>query len=226
MRRALQDLKILCVEDEANISKLLKEAIGEYFYSFTLAKDGIEGIEKFQVVNPDIVITDIMMPKLDGLEMSKKIKELDENIPIIILSAYSEKEKLLQAIDLGISKYFIKPFDPDKLLEYLSFLAHKLSIQKTVCLNQYFSYDLNTKTLFENEKRVKLTKREELFLYLLIKSKNRFLSLEKMKKELWEDELPSKERVRTFIKRLRGKLIHELIQNSSGRGYLISKENI
>jgi DNA-binding response OmpR family regulator len=226
MKRALQDLKILCVEDEANISKLLKEAIGEYFYSFTIAKDGIEGIEKFQIVNPDIVITDIMMPRLDGLEMSKKIKDIDENISIIILSAYSEKEKLLQAIDLGITKYFIKPFDPDKLLEYLSFLARKLSIQKMVCLNRYFSFDLNTKTLFENEKRVKLTKREELFLYILAKSHDNFISLEKMKQELWEEENISLQRIRTFIKRLRKKCNKELIKNITGQGYLISKENI
>lgn len=226
MRRSLQDLKILCVEDETNISKLLKEAIGEYFYSFTLAKDGLEGIEKFHKVNPDIVITDIMMPNLDGLEMTKKIKQLDENIPVIILSAYSEKEKLLKAIDLGISKYFIKPFDPDKLLEYLSFLAKKLSLQKVVCLNQYYSYDLNTKTLFENEKSIKLTKREELFFYLLIKSTNHFISLDQMQNELWEEENISPERIRTFIKRLRAKLHYKLIENSSSKGYLISKGDI
>ncbi len=226
MKRTLQELKILCVEDEINISKLLKEAIGEYFYSFTLAKDGVEGIEKFQNVKPDIVISDIMMPKMNGLEMSRKIKKLDENIPIIILSAYSEKEKLLQAIDIGISKYFIKPFNPEELLEYITFLAQKLNIQKMVCLNRYFSFDLNTKTLFENEKRVKLTKREELFLYLLAKSHDNFISLEKMKKKLWEEEDISLDRIRTFIKRLRKKCTNELIKNISGQGYLIPKEDI
>ncbi|XPV53876.1 MAG: response regulator transcription factor [Halarcobacter ebronensis] len=107
-------------EDEENISKLLKSAISEYFYSYTVAKDGVEGLEKFKKISPDIVITDIMMPNLDGLDMTKQIKQINEDIPIIVLSAFSEKEKLLKAIDVGISKYFIKPFDPEELLEYLT----------------------------------------------------------------------------------------------------------
>ncbi len=68
----LKELKILFVEDEVNISKLLKDALSEYFFSFTVASNGEEGIQKYISVKPDIVITDIMMPKLDGLEMTKK----------------------------------------------------------------------------------------------------------------------------------------------------------
>jgi DNA-binding response OmpR family regulator len=113
----LKELKILFVEDEVNISKLLKDALSDYFYSFTVASDGIEGLEKFKNINPDIVITDIMMPNLDGLEMTKEIRTINEDIPIIVLSAFSDKEKLLKAIDIGITKYFIKPFDPEEVLE-------------------------------------------------------------------------------------------------------------
>ncbi len=68
----LKELKILFVEDEVNISKLLKDALSDYFFSFTVANNGQEGLSKFKKINPDIVITDIMMPKLDGLEMTKK----------------------------------------------------------------------------------------------------------------------------------------------------------
>ncbi len=218
----LKELKILFVEDEVNISKLLKDALSEYFYSFTVANDGLEGIEKFKSVTPDIVITDIMMPKLDGLDMTKEIKKLDENIPIIVLSAFSEKEKLLKAIDIGITKYFIKPFDPEDVLEYLIFLAKKLNKNRIICLNEHFCFDNNTSNLFEDKKLINITKREKKFISLLLVNRNDIVSSEKIKKELWDEEV-SDERLRTFIKRFRVKTSKELIKNIAGQGYIINK---
>ena len=218
----LKELKILFVEDEVNISKLLKEALSDYFFSFTVANNGEEGLQKFISVNPDIVITDIMMPKLDGLDMTIKIKELNEETPIIVLSAFSDKEKLLKAIDIGITKYFIKPFDPEEVLEYLVFLAKKLNKHRVICLNEHFCFDNNTNNLFEDQKLINITKREKKFISLLLTNKNDIVSAEKIKKELWDEEV-SDERLRTFIKRFRVKTSKELIKNIAGQGYIIDK---
>ena len=111
--RALKDLKVLLVEDEESISRLLKEAVADSFYTFLIAKDGLEGIALFKKLKPDIVITDIMMPRMSGLEMAQELRKINPDIHIIVLSAFSEKEKLLSAIDIGINKYFLKPFDTD-----------------------------------------------------------------------------------------------------------------
>lgn len=224
--KLLKDLRILCVEDEQNISKLLKDALGEYFFSFVVANDGEEGLDKFKKTTPDIVITDIMMPKLDGLDMTTQIKELNEQTPIIVLSAFSDKDKLLKAIDIGITKYFIKPFDPDEVLEYLIFIAKKLNKQRLVCLNKNFSFDINTKNLFEKEKLVNITKREKQFISLLLDNKKDIVSSETIKKALWDEDSISEERLRTFIKRLRGKTDKQLIKNIAGQGYLISEDDI
>lgn len=222
----LKELKVLCVEDEANISKLLKAAIADYFFSFTIATNGEEGLKKYKTLNPDIVITDIMMPKLDGLEMTKLIREIDEDKPIIVLSAFSEKEKLLKAIDIGITKYFIKPFDPEEVLEYMVFLAKKLNKHRIICLNKHFSYDNNTNNLYEDNVLVNITKREKQFISLLIKNKKSITTNEELKSKLWDTEDVSDERVRTFIKRLRKKTAKELIKNITGQGYLISPTDI
>ena len=115
-KRTLKELKILLVEDEESLARLLKEAIGDSFHSFTLAKDGVEGMELFKKIKPDIVITDIMMPLKSGLEMAKEIREVNATIPIIVLSAFSEKEKLFGAIDAGVSKYFLKPYHAEDIL--------------------------------------------------------------------------------------------------------------
>ncbi|WP_320033982.1 response regulator transcription factor [Halarcobacter sp.] len=222
----LKELKVLFVEDEVNISKLLKDAISDYFFSFTIANNGEEGLEKYKKINPDFIITDIMMPKLDGLDMTKEIRKENETIPIIVLSAFSDKEKLLKAIDIGITKYFIKPFDPDELLEYLVTIASKLNKSRIICLNKHFTFDNNTNNLFEDEQLINITKREKSFINLLIKNKNNITSSDELKETLWENEEVTDERVRTFIKRLRKKTSKELIKNISGQGYLISVDNI
>lgn len=221
MKNLLKTLKILIVEDEKMLAKLLKDTIYNSFFSIVIAKDGNDGLKKFKSFKPDIIITDIMMPFCDGLEMSEKIKELDENIPIIVLSAHSEKEKLLKAIDLGINKYFIKPFDPEELIEHINKIAPKLHKQKQVILKDNFIFDNNTSSLYKNSSLVILTKREKEFFHLLIKYKNSLVITPLIKKTLWNEDVHD-ERLRTFIKRLRSKTSKNIIENVSSQGYLIS----
>jgi len=215
--RALKDLKILLVEDEENLARLLKDAIGDNFFSFTIASDGIEGKELFLKIKPDIVITDIEMPKLSGLNMAKELKQINSNIPIIILSAFSEKDKLFNAIDIGITKYFLKPFDPDDLLDYIGSIISKLD-DKHIKFDENFIYNKTTNALYKNDRFVPLTKNEIKFLSLLIESKNNIIDDQIIKESLWNAEV-SDERVRTFIRRLRAKTSKKLIKNIKGFGY-------
>jgi two-component system, OmpR family, response regulator ArlR len=217
----LKTLKILIVEDEKRIAQLLKDAISDSFFSVVIAKDGNEGLKKFKTYKPDIIITDIMMPFCDGLEMTQKIKEVDELIPIIVLSAHSEKEKLLKAIDLGINKYFIKPFDPEELIEHIIKITPKLNKQKQVNLKDGFIFDNNSMSLYKESILVTLTKREKEFLYLLVKNKNSIVPSDTIKESLWDEEV-NDERLRTFIKRLRLKTSKSIVENISAQGYLIS----
>lgn len=223
-KELLKTLKILIVEDEKRLAQLLKDAISDSFFSVVIAKDGEEGLKKFKTFKPDIIITDIMMPICDGLQMTQKIKELDEFIPIIVLSAHSEKEKLLKAIDLGISKYFIKPFDPEEVIEHINKIAPKLNKQKRVNLKDEYIFDNNSMSLYKKTLLITLTKREKEFIYLLIKNKNSIVSSSIIKKSLWTEEV-NDERLRTFIKRLRLKTSKDLIENISSQGYLISVLN-
>ena len=217
----LKTLKILVVEDEKRLAQLLKDAISDSFFSVVIASNGEEGIKKFKSFKPDIVITDIMMPFCDGLEMTLKIKELDESTPIIILSAHSDKDKLLKAIDLGINKYFIKPFDPDELIEYISKIAPKLQKEKQVLLKEGFIFDNNSLSLYKNNISIELTKREKEFFYLMIKNKNNLVLSQTIKNKLWDEDVNA-EVLRTFIKRVRIKTSKDLIENISGQGYLVS----
>ena len=217
----LKTLKILIVEDEKRLAQLLKDAISDSFFSVVIAKDGNEGLKKFKSFKPDIIITDIMMPVCDGLDMTIKIKKLDGNIPIIVLSAHSDKEQLLKAIDIGINKYFIKPFDPEEVIEHINKIAPSLNKKRQVKLKEDFMFDNNSMSLYKNTVLINLTKREKEFIHLLIKVNNKVVDSEYIKENLWNEEV-NDERLRTFIKRLRIKTSKDIIENISGQGYLIS----
>ena len=217
----LKELKVLLVEDEANLAILLKNAIGDNFYSFTIANNGREGIEKFLKISPDLVITDIMMPDVTGLEMAEELKKINQNTPIIILSAFSDKDKLLNAIDVGIIKYFIKPFDPDELLDYIHSISSKLG-NKLISLTDQFRFNKTSRNLYKNGKYIALSKRDTDFIQLLLQDSQEIIDDKIIKNNLWEDEEVSDERLRTFIKRFRLKTSKNLIKNIKGQGYQIA----
>jgi len=212
----LKNIKVLLIEDEKNLSLLLKEAIENNFESFIIANNAKEGFEYFLKYTPNLIISDIVLPDLNGLELVKKIKQINSEIPIIMISAYSEKEKLLSAIEIGVKKYFIKPFDPDEMLEFIKSL--NLTPKKIINLVDNFKYNLQTHSLYKDDKFIKLTNRERVFLNLLISKKNFIVNKDDLKK-LWENEI-SDEVIRTFIKRFRQKTSKNLILNIKNQGYL------
>ena len=223
--RVLKQLKVLLVEDEENIARLLKDAIGDSFFSCIIATDGEDGLEKFEKHSPDIVITDINMPRLNGLDMSKKLKDMNPTIPIIILSAFSEKEKLFSAIDIGVTKYFLKPFDPDELLDYIDSISENIA-SKMLTLSEGFVFNKGTGSLYKNDRYVSLSKKESAFFSLLLENVNKVIDSEQIKSYLWAGEDVSDERVRTFIRRVRAKTSKKLIKNVKGIGYQANLTNV
>ena len=219
--KKLKSLKILLVEDEQEIAKLLKSAIGDNFHSFLIAYDGVEGFDIYSKTSPDIIITDIMMPNVSGLEMAKKIREENKNIPILVLSAFSEKEKLLSAIDININKYFIKPYSPRDILKYISGIVDEIG-DKKIKLHDGFVFDKNRSSLYKDTKYVQLTKKETILIKLILNSEDRIIDYNSVKSAIWEDEEVSDDRLRTFVKRLREKTSKTFIQTVKGMGYKIN----
>jgi len=217
----IRRLRVLYVEDETRLAEMMRQALGDNFQRFELAKDGEAGLEAFRRSRHDLVITDITMPKMDGLKMAEAIHRIAPETPIVVLSAYSDKEKLLGAIDAGIIKYFIKPFDPEELLEYLRELAPKIASRQRVAIDPDFLYDRHERILYRDEHPLSLSRREIRFLEALLEAQGHLLSPEKIKEILWGEEEVSDDAVRVFMNRLRNKVGKELIRNRSGEGYYI-----
>lgn len=215
----LKRLKVLLVEDEVNLANLLNKAIGENFGKFIIAHDGLSGLELYKKEKPHIILSDITMPKMGGLEMARKIHAINLRVPIIILSAYSNTEIFLNAIESRVIKYFIKPFDIDELLAFLIEISHEVIYENTLKLGYEFSFDILQNRLYKAQQIISLTKREILFFDYLLKDKNRFISVNELKIKLWNDINISDESLRTFIKRIRQKTTKRLILNNPTLGY-------
>lgn len=119
MDKLLKQINLLYVEDDENIRDLLQKALNRKVKNLYIACDGEEGLVQYHKYKPDIILTDIRMPKMDGITMSRKIRELDPSVPIIVLSAHSESNYFLDAIDINVSGFLIKPLDREKLLNSL-----------------------------------------------------------------------------------------------------------
>lgn len=219
----LSGLTVLFVEDEKELRNALDSAIGDEFSKFVVARDGEDGLKKFKKYKPDIVITDILMPICDGLEMSKEIKKMSKETPILVLSAFSEKERLLKAIDVGIDKYLIKPIDPDELMLTLNIVADEmLSLDELVELKNGYQFDKIRKVLVKDGETISLTKKELLFISILVKNLGVFVLHEEIKKYVWTNKNVTDAAIRTFIKRVREKTGKEFIKNVPGLGYKIN----
>ncbi len=215
MSDILKSLTVLFVEDEDKIRTSMGSAMEGIFAKVILAGNGDEGLKKFKKFNPDVIVTDISMPIMDGLDISK-------DTPIVILSAFSEKEKLLKAIEIGIDKYIIKPIDMEELFEAISVLAQdKISTTNIVEIGGGYSFNKTKRVLVRNQEEIALTKKELAFISILVKRLGTLVLHEEIKNSVWVGEKVSDAAIRTFIKRIRDKVGANLIKNIPGLGYKI-----
>ena len=217
----VKGLKILYVEDEDEIRELMYDVLAEDFSLFETARDGQEGLAKFIAGDYDCVITDIQMPGMDGLELAQRVKKI-KNIPVILLTAYSEKERLFKAIDVGVSKYLVKPFTPEKLLDVLCEIFKQ---EDLIYLGRDIFYHKSKGEIKRGEEMSKLTKKEKILLDLLLQSPDKIVSVEKIEQAIWPEGDFSQNALRTLVKRLRKKTDKALIENFSGLGYKIILNN-
>ena len=221
----LKNLVVMFVEDENDIREALSSAIEDEFAKLISARDGDDGLKKFKKHKPDIVVTDISMPIMDGLEMTRAIKQISKETPVIILSAFSEKERLIKAIDVGVDKYLVKPIDPDELMQTLQQVAkERFAAGDIIELGNGYQFDKGKHVLIYGEEVISLTKKELLFISLLVKYLGTYVLHEDIKRSVWANKNVSDAAIRTFIKRIREKTNKNFIKNVPGLGYKIQTD--
>jgi len=216
-----KDITILVAEDEDELREYLVEYLQIFFLNVYSAACGNEAYDIYLKNKPDIILSDINMPNLDGLKMISKIRQNDLKTKIIIMSAHSDTQKLLKAVELQLVTYLVKPIKVDKLKELLLNIADEMTNAK-LYFNSNTFWDTNTNTLYHNLKEVALKDKEYMFIKLLCSKANHSFSSEEIFHRLYGDNKEySNYSITSLVKRLRAKIPADIIMNEYGSGYKI-----
>jgi len=223
----MNKLKLLYAEDE----QLTRKDHITYLnsrYDFTIyeANDGVEALTIYKNSMPDIVLTDITMPNMNGLELVREIRKISQHTKIIILTAHSEQDKLMQALDLHVVNYLVKPINRKKLSNAIQVAIDTIPIIENND-DTYIYFNKNAKFnrvkneyIFDNEV-IKLNKSENILLQLLCEYKNKEIDSFDIFTSVWNDfdKEYSADSVRTLVKKLRKKLPDGILENIYGGFY-------
>lgn len=222
---------ILVVEDEYDIRELLKEFLTQAGYDVVTAEDGLEALEKFKSFNYNLIILDIMLPKIDGYVLCEIIRK-ESNVPIIMLTALDSEENQLKGFDLNIDDYITKPFSMKVFLKRVeAVLRREKKILDDTTISHEINYknikvDTNAFLVFVDGNKIDLTIKEYELLIMLLKNRGKVLSRENLLSTLWGYDYYNDSRViDTHIKNLRKKLNLDFIETIRGVGYGVDIKN-
>ena len=186
---------ILLVEDDTNFGTLLNDFLSLHSYNVVLAKNGIEGFEKFKKSNFDLCILDVMLPFKDGFTLAKEIREIDKDVPLFFLTAKIMKDDVLKGYKIGADDYLTKPFDSEILLFKIKsiFKRKKLLNNREPEKNQFdfasFKFDSKLRILqYQNENPIKLSPKENELLKMLLSYSNDLMPRELALVKIWNDD--------------------------------------
>ena len=216
-----RNMTALVVEDDKSVAQNLKLVLDELFQEVEVSHDGEDALNLFFSKKPDILFVDIMMPKMNGIELISKIRETDKLVKIVIVSAHNTQAFLMEAVKLKLEAFVVKPINFDFFLKVLQDIAQD-------CIGRYSSLIelksgaivqiYNKTVIFENNTYV-LTKSEYKLLLLLLSNQNQILSKETIENYLWLDGATSDSMLKSLINKLRKKIGKTSIESTSGFGY-------
>ncbi|EAK0951903.1 response regulator transcription factor [Campylobacter lari] len=223
--------KILLLEDDLSLNEIINEALSDEGFKVSCVYDAQEALEKAYEENFDLWIFDVKVPKGNGFEVLKELRESAKNTPAVFLTSLSMLDDVKQGFLSGCDDYIKKPFDVDELIiRVKNIIKRNFSHQKEDLIllssSKNISFDPINKTLYQNEEIINLTNKEKELLALLLKKRPHFVNIETIFDEIWSlDEEPVIMSLRVYIKNLRKILGKDLIINQRNIGYAIRLEN-
>ncbi|WP_294961319.1 response regulator transcription factor [Sulfurimonas sp.] len=217
----LQNLSILYAEDEIGIRKNIADSLGYYAKEVYQASNGQEAFEIYKDKKPDIILSDIHMPILNGIEFIKKVRAENKKVPVVMITAHTDKEYLLDAVELHMEKYIVKPLILEDLLNTLEKCVALIDVNmiEVLKVDKDYIYDYDKKELLYKENHIILNKKEMCFFEVLISNQNRIVTYEELQEYVWGDDVMTDSALRSLVRNLRKKIPTDIIFNLSGVGY-------
>ena len=219
---SLKNLTVLYVEDDDEVRENIASSLAYFVKSVDSASNGDKAYEIYKKILPDIIITDIDMPGMNGLELAARVRESDSFIPIVVTTAYTTEEFLLDAVSLHLERYLVKPVTLAKLKESLESCYEKLHELNRIAITFSTGYTYNMTSHImqdENGELVALQNKEKLLLELLIKNINTVTYYSEIEDEVWESESLNRGSLKSLVVKLRKKLGKESVLNENELGY-------
>lgn len=220
-------MKVLLLEDDYLYSVTIKDYLESNGYEVDDYDDGLEALDAIYDNNYLLLLLDIRVPKKDGYEILKEIRENDVQTPVIMLTSLTDINNLSMGYELGCSDYLRKPFELKELkyrIEYIIKTHCFKSSKDIVTINEVFTYDVKTSSLFKNEEEVNLTAQEKDLVSYFVQTMDCFVSLDTLQNVVWEGKEISYADIRMCIKRVREKTDKSFIINKKMVGYKLDKK--
>lgn len=222
-QKLLKKYTILFAEDDDTMRQATADLLHVFFRKVYIAKDGKEALECYEDEKPDIILSDIKMPIIDGLTLAKTIRQNDFTIPIILLTSYSDQQTLLEAANAGIDGYILKPINLESMLETLSKVIHKIKPKKELLsFANGLLYNTMSEELYKNGVIVPLGTKEKKILKLFLEHKEAVVQKEQIIAAIWGIEEITDSALKGQLNRLRSKLGGDTIISVKGSGWRIN----
>ena len=224
-------MKILVVEDEKDLNKIITKYLKKSNYSVDSAYNGEEALDYINVGEYDVIILDIMMPKMNGYDFIKRIRRDKNNVAVLMLTAKDSLEDKVKGLDLGADDYLVKPFEFDELLARIRAMLRRNYRESATNILVIGDVELDTvkKSVTKNGSIIELTAKEYEVLEYLLRNKNRILSREQIREHVWDFDYEGESNIiDVLIKNIRQKIDdnkkESIIQTKRGAGYVIRED--
>ncbi len=223
-------MRILVVEDEKKVGSFIKKGLEEENYAVDIAYDGEEGLTLAQINEYDLILLDIMLPRLDGMEVLRQIRRNGSNVPILMLTAKDSVEDIVSGLDGGSDDYLTKPFSFDELVARVRALLRRKAKEKTDLLTVGdLSLSISTHRVKRGGRKIELTAKEYALLEYFMRNPNRVLTRVFITEHVWDYHFdPSTNVIDVYVNYLRKKIDQgfekKLIHTIRGSGYIMKDE--
>ena len=222
--------RILIVDDDENIAELISLYLMKECYETKIVNDGEAALKIFPDFRPNLILLDLNLPGIDGLDILRQFRETNSSTPVLILSARGQIEDKVEGLDLGANDYLTKPFHFEELEARIRSLTRRRVIQENVCLKcGHISFDTRTRKAHIDSEELSLTRKESALLEYFMLHQNRIISPEELIEHIWDGSVNSfsnsiRVHISSLRKKLRAALGNDPIQNKVGQGYILMED--
>lgn len=215
----MQPYTVLYIEDEHTIRQYITSFLERYCKEVYACNSAEEGLVLYTKHKPDILLLDINLGGMSGVELATHIRKSDTKTRILISTAYTDKDFMLQAIELGLTRYLVKPMTNDDIVRALEKCWQELETHHNIDLGEGYVYNRNLAHVLHDNTSITLRHKEVVLLELFLSHEDEVLRYEFLEQNIWQDEPMSRNAIRSQIRNLRKKIQVNVLHNVSGLGY-------